>query len=152
MAFPLSLATLHTATGWGGRLLDEVPNHFLNHACSSLLPKPLNSSLKFRQAGLQFGLRGSGYHECCRHMLPVPDRMHQSKNERRNRYAGSRLQNFTVSEEFSAMSCAKLLRKLLRTECLRAFSTSDPMDFLRSRHQASTLLYSMTKELRHSHQ
>ena len=72
VAFPLSLATLHTATGWGGSLVDEVPNHLLNHAGSSLLPKPLNCSFKVRQAGLQFRRRDSGYHKCCRHMLPMP--------------------------------------------------------------------------------
>ena len=96
VAFPLSLATLHTATGWGGRLLDGVPNHFLNHAGSSLLPMLLNSSLKFRQAGLQFGFPGPGYHECCRDMLPMPDCVHQCQNERPDRCAGSRLQNFTA--------------------------------------------------------
>jgi hypothetical protein len=48
--------------------------------------------------------------------------------------------------------CPKFFHKLLRTEYLRTFSTLDLTDFPQSRHEASTLLYSMTKELHHSHQ
>ena len=98
LAFHLSLAPLHTATGWGGRLLAEVPKHLLKLAGRLVLPKPLNSGFKFQEAGLQFRLRGFGYHGCCRHMLPIPARMHQSRNERPDRCAGSRLQNFTASQ------------------------------------------------------
>lgn len=47
--------------------------------------------------------------------------------------------------------CANLLSKLLRTENLRAFSTLDLVDSLQSQHEAFTLLYSMAKELHHSH-
>ena len=56
-------------------------------------------------------------------------RIHQRRNERRNCYAGYRLQNFTVCQSFSAPSCTTLPSKLLRTECLHTFSTFDPAAF-----------------------
>ena len=52
-------------------LRDAYPT-LLNHADESLLPKPVNSSFKFRQTGLQFRRCGSGHHERRGHMLPMP--------------------------------------------------------------------------------
>ena len=78
-------------------------------------------------------------------------RIHQCRNERRDRYAGSRLQNFTALPVILCCIAANLLSKLLRSENLRAFSILDLVGFLQSKHEAFTLLYSMAKELHHSH-
>ena len=53
--FPL-FASFDSTEGCSAIPLGEVAEHLLKGAGCSLLPKPLNSSFKFRQAGLQFRL------------------------------------------------------------------------------------------------
>jgi hypothetical protein len=77
---------------------------------------------------------------------------HRRRDESRAYCAGFHLQNFTTLSITLCCALHKTLRKPLRMESLCAFSTMTLVDFPHARHEASTLLYSMTKELRHSHQ